>query len=480
MPPLPVALTIETALPRLSPAGRAAINTLAAARGPIPKVDEMATRLGLQSRYQVARLLRREGLPSFSELTDWMCLLSFLWQAESSSRPLLQLVQSAGMDPATCYRRCKRTLGVPWSVARRRGFAWALVRFLKRCGSPSRHPLPAVPSPAPPGGSRGLPIGRPGDGPAIIGLGRQGPALRRDSRQAGGFNGRHPRGTLAARLSLHNAPTDVAVAPTGAVFATRAYAARVERLDLAGLKPVASVPVGCNPTRLALDRSGRRAYVSNQFSDSISVIDVLTNRCIDTIPVQGNPAPVVLSADERTLFVTTNADRLYAIDVAAKRVVASIPLPATSHHLTLHPSAARLYVATRAAGTVIEIDTRTWQHARTFAVGGQTQALAVSADGAELYIANETGGLDVVDLEGGTFAASLQLQGRAYGLALSPDNGQLYVGLVSSGRVQVVDRESLRVIRSIVIGGLPRGIVFSPLGDTALVANEAGWVDVIT
>jgi len=318
---------------------------------------------------------------------------------------------------------------------------------------------------------------RPG-WPAVIGLGRQGPALPpvRPSPPGSG----HPQGFLAATLPLRDAPTDIAVSPAGAVLATRAYAASVERLDLPRLKSVASVPVGCNPVRLVFDRSGRRAYVSNQLSDSISVIDVAANRRVDDIPVQGWPAPVVLSLDARTLFVTTNADHLYAIHMTTKRVAAAIPLPATSHHLTMHPSGKLLYVATRAAGTVLEIDATTFQLLRTFPVGGQTQSLAVSADGTELYVADEAGGLDVLDLRRGTQAAAVRLDGRAYGLALSRDNRHLYVGLVSRERVQVVDRESLRVVRTIPTGGVPREITFSPSGKTALIANEAGWIDVVT
>ena len=474
MPPLPLALTLEAVLPRLSPRGRAVINLLVITRGVFGGADEMATRIGVTSRFRLGRLLRREGLPPFGELADWTCLLQLLSEAERKRAPLLRLARLTGLEPATCYRRCKRLLGVPWRVARARGFAWALVRFLRRCRRPlhttaSETRLPSSPPPLPGHG----PVA-----PAVIGLGRRGPALPLPGPAPLGSG--HPQGLLAATLRLRDAPTDIAVSAGGAVLATRAYAASVERLDLPRLTSVASVPVGCNPVRLVFDRSGRRAYVSNQMSDSISVIDVATNRRVDDIAVRGWPAPVLISPDERTLFVTTNADNLYAIQLATKRVVAVIPLPATSHHLTLHPSGKVLYVATRAAGTVMEIDATTFQILRTFPVGGQTQALAVSADGTELYVADEAGGLDVLDLRRGMQAAAVRLDGRAYGLALSRDNRQLYVGLVTSEKVQVVDRESLRVVRTIPTGGVPREITFSPSGKTALIANEAGWIDVVT
>src|SRR3989442_628423 len=408
MPPVPLALTLEAVLPRLSPQGRGVINLLVITRGVFAGADEMATRIGVTSRFRLGRLLRREGLPPFGELADWTCLLQLLSEAEVKRAPLLRLARLAGLEPATCYRRCKRLLGVPWMVARARGFPWALVRFLRRCRRPPQaavEPRPAVPPPPVPSHPPGV--------PAVIGLGRRGPALP-SLRPAPRGSG-HPLGSLAATLRLRDAPTDIVVSAGGAVLATRAYAASVERLDLPRLKSVASVPVGCNSVRLAFDRSGRRAYVSNQMSDSISVIDVATNRRVDDIAVRGWPAPVVISPDERTLFVTTNADSLYAIQLATKRVVAAIPLPAASHHLTMHPSGKLLYVATRAAGTVMEIDATTFQILRTFPVGGQTQGLAVSADGTELYVADEAGGLDVLDLMRGMQAAAVRPDGRPYG-----------------------------------------------------------------
>ncbi len=284
---------------------------------------------------------------------------------------------------------------------------------------------------------------------------------------------------MATSLPLDHRPYDVAITRYGFAYIVRADAASVERLDLRLRKVVASIPVGCNPTRVVCDRGGRRAYVTNQFSESISVIDVATNRRIDEIAVNGWPAPVLIGPDERTLYVTTTTDHLYAINLQTRRVTAAIPLPATSHHMALHPSGKRLYVATRTAGSVMEISLPMHEVLRTFAIGGQPQGIAVAADGSELYVANEKGGLDVVHLGTGVQTASVKIGGSVFGLALSPDGAQLYAGLVAAERVQVVDRTTLRVVRTIPTGGIPREIVFDPGGKTAVIANEAGWVTVV-
>ena len=476
MPPLPLVLSMHAVLPWLSTRGRAVINTIASFGVRAPPAERLATILGLENRFQLARLLRREGLPAVGELADWASLLHLLLEYESSGKALVPLARHAGIEPATCYRRYQRMLGVTWTEARKNGFGWALTKFAECARRPQR-PRVEVPrraAPVPPSRSTAVPSTV---GPAIVGVRTMRPGMRLPAPPTA--NGIHPQGGATTTLRLGARPYDVAITRDGFAYVVRADAAAVERLDLRLRKVVASIPVGCNPTRVVFDRRGLRAYVSNQFSESISVIDVATNRRINEIAVNGWPAPVLIGPDERTLYVSTTWDHLYAISLLTGRVTAAIPLPATSHHLAVHPGGKRLYVATRTAGTVMEIALPTHEVLRTFKLGGQPQGVAVAADGSELYVANEKGGLDVVHLRTGVQTASVKIGGSAFGLALSPDGAQLYASLVAAERVQVIDRATLKVVRTIPTGGIPREVVIDPGGSTAVIANEAGWVTVV-
>ena len=91
-----------------------------AARGMVSNADTVAKRIGLQNRFQLARLLRREALPPLRELGDWICILQLLWEADVGRTPLLRLARVAGLEPATCYRRCRRTLHALRRSLRRR------------------------------------------------------------------------------------------------------------------------------------------------------------------------------------------------------------------------------------------------------------------------------------------------------------------------------------------------------------------------
>lgn len=459
MPPLPLALTFRALLPGLSPLTDAVVGALVAANGEAINAQAMTRRVGLQSRFQLNRRLRQDGLPGFGELADWISVLALMWHAEASGESLLSVATKAGVEPATCYRRCRRTLGVAWRVARGRGFAWGLTLFLKRC---ARHP----PRSHPPTLTSFRPY-------------RMGALDSREAsprRSDGGL--RHPQGVLAFRIPVSDAPTDVVADHAGAIYATRAYAASVATIDLELRRSTGSIPVGSNPTRLCIGPGGL-LFVTNQFGDSISVIDRQSHDHLVDIPVPGDPAPLTVSPDGRTLYVATNHDRLYAVSVVTRRIIRDLPLPATSHHLTMHPRAVSLFVSTRTAGTIIEVSLPALRPRRTFETGGQPQALVVARDGSELFVADEAGAVHVVNLERGSLAATLHLAGGAYGMDLTPDGDHLYVAMPAEGLVHVFDRITRRMVGTIVTQGCPRHTAFTAQGGTGLIVNEAGWIDVI-
>ncbi|MGZ8392182.1 MAG: YncE family protein [Gemmatimonadales bacterium] len=67
----------------------------------------------------------------------------------------------------------------------------------------------------------------------------------------------------------------------------------------------------------------------------------------------------------------------------------------------------------------------------------------------------------------------------AFAMAVSPDWRQLYITSSLGGAVYLIDRKTGARLRTVATGGSPRRIAFTSDGSTAVVANEAGWVDFI-
>src|SRR5467141_1808269 len=129
MPPLPLAKILNVALPSLSGEARAVVDVLACKNGLLPAAGDVATFVGLRTRHQVARTLRRASLPPLEELAGWTRLFYWVLQSEQTGASLLALARESHIEPATCYRLVRRLMGQPWSHVRRGGIAGAILRF---------------------------------------------------------------------------------------------------------------------------------------------------------------------------------------------------------------------------------------------------------------------------------------------------------------------------------------------------------------
>ena len=463
MPPLQLANILHTALPDVCSATRAVISTLVCRNGHAPPAGEVAAWVGLKNRYQMARMLRHDGLPPFEQLAGWTRVLYWIHEAESTGASLLHLARHDHLDPAAAYRLVRRTTGMRWSELRRAGLATVLLRFRDRCKTPTNgwH-------------ARGTTVGK--GNRAILRLWSTHTAADRGAAPAAP---RHPSGIQAGRLAMSGEPFDVAFYQTRLAVVTRTHAAAVDYVALDPARVVASMSAGCVPTRIACAPAGDWAYVTNQFSEEIGVLDLAAGRRSKGIRVPGHPLGALLAPDGHTLYVTTNVDRLFRIWLPTDTVVASTAVPQICAHLALHPSGHRLYLPTWRAGEVLELDARTLRANRSFTVGGRVQDVVVSADGLNLYAANEAGWLDVIHLPSGRREHTIPLGASPFGLALSPDQARLYVGLFDAGRLCILDARSLRVVAALDLGGRPRRMAIDPSGATLLIANEAGWVDII-
>lgn len=279
----------------------------------------------------------------------------------------------------------------------------------------------------------------------------------------------HPIGTSVMPVTVPG-PAGVAVSPAGVVYVTRADG-MLSRADLPATTFETTVTVGQVPTDVAFDPSGARAYVTNQWSQQVGIVDVATNTQVDVIPVPGDPFRVVVTPDGQRLYVTTNVGELLAIELPSKTIRVTYTLGSASNGVAFHPNGILLY-GTTMGGLVFEINTAT-DSARALVTTGTLQDIAVSRDGAELYIAKENGNLEVRNAPTGGLITEIPAAAGAFGLRLSPDGRQLYAGIVFGGVVRVIDRATRGVIRSIPVDD-PRRIAFDRYGTTAVIASQAG------
>ena len=174
------------------------------------------------------------------------------------------------------------------------------------------------------------------------------------------------------------------------------------------------------------------AYVPNEESGTVSVIDVATDKTVGEFRAGKKPRGIAISPDGKTLYIsdqTSNA--LLVVDTARREVVRSI------------------------------------------ALGESPEGIDLSRDGRWLAAAIEEANLVVlVETSTGVLTARIPTSGKNPEHAVfSPDGRWIYVSAEDAAQVDVIDVSARRQVESIQVGRRPRGIGFTPDGWPTLPAN---------
>ena len=129
----------------------------------------------------------------------------------------------------------------------------------------------------------------------------------------------------------------------------------ITHVDLDRLQVTGTLDVGLHPTAIAWDEPGRRLYVANANSDSVSVVDTEASRVVTTIPLEPfglkqkgvAPTALALARDGATLFVALGGlNAVAVVDTQTRAMRGLIPTAWYPNHLAISPDGARLGIAT--------------------------------------------------------------------------------------------------------------------------------------
>lgn len=129
-------------------------------------------------------------------------------------------------------------------------------------------------------------------------------------------------------------------------------------LDARTLKPGKAVITAPGAFGVAVDAPRREVWVTNQTSNSVSVVSQDTLKVVATIAVGKGPALLVASPDGRTIYVADQlGNTVSVIDAASRRVRATIPVASQPHGPDVTPDGRYLYVASIGGNAVTIIRT---------------------------------------------------------------------------------------------------------------------------
>ncbi|HEY2510703.1 MAG TPA: beta-propeller fold lactonase family protein [Polyangiaceae bacterium] len=209
---------------------------------------------------------------------------------------------------------------------------------------------------------------------------------------------------------------------------------------------------GCRHRHGAARPPGPRAFVSNEASGDVSIVDLATRRVVATTPVGKRPRGVQKSPDGKFIYVALSGSV-----PAGPNVKGPVPPP------------------DRSADAIGVLDARTGALVGKLPSGPDPEQFSLSKDGTKLYVSNEDAAqLSRVDVATKTIDKSLSVGEEPEGVTTSPDGRWIYVTCESSNRIEVVDAGSFTVVKELTVPARPRSVGFLPDTSKAYVTSELG------
>lgn len=289
----------------------------------------------------------------------------------------------------------------------------------------------------------------------------------------------HPAGNAVSPAPLVGArPFGVAISSKDVVLVGRQDVPFLQRTSLPSLGFSDSVRVGVDPDDIAFNSTGTRAYVTNLAGQTLSIIDVTAGATIDSITFNTGPVRVLVAPNDQIIFVSTTNGIVSAISLATKTAVHQWVLGGVPNGLALTRNGATLYMSTM-SGKLYKANSNATGTIDSVAIPGTAQDVALTPQENEVFVANETGTLEVHNATTLVLVDTVKGAAGAFGLKATPDGVQLYATYPGSGTIRIIDRSSRTVLTTLPVTGTPRRIAFGQSGATAVIPNEAGFVTVI-
>ncbi|MCZ6688325.1 MAG: hypothetical protein O7H41_01855 [Planctomycetota bacterium] len=229
---------------------------------------------------------------------------------------------------------------------------------------------------------------------------------------------------------------------------------------------------------VVLDPQGRWAATATGCPGQVIVVDLLGLKEGGRIPLPAYPRSMVAAPSGDRVFVSLRSRRGVAEltinpDLSGGSVTRILVPGQAEGKMSIHPTEDHLYLA-QETGQIQVIDASSGNLVRTLS-GPPPASLDITADGSHLLVVSDTGGLAAVPVDGGPS----QDTGLAGGLdiAVSPDGGEAY--FLGPDSVQVLETAGFSVteIRTFATPG--RAVAAGARAGRAVVLDEGGHLFVL-
>jgi YVTN family beta-propeller protein len=279
-------------------------------------------------------------------------------------------------------------------------------------------------------------------------------------------------------------------APPAKVYVANSAGNDLHVIDPATNKVVKRVEVGPQPHGLAATADGRRMFLTIENGDGeegeLVWFDPATDSVMRRLKVGPRPNQLAVTPDGSIAYVPCDDASWWVIDTAKAAVVKKIPTGGRPHNTLCSPDGKRMYLGPKGSYHVLIADVSEHKLIGEISLSDAPRPIVLSKDGKRLYCNVDTLiGFEVADtekrkvlhrVEAEVPAELLRKASRSHGIALTPDEKELWMCDVFHDRTYVFDvtTEPPQQTATIEMKGGGYWMCFSPDGKRCYISERIG------
>ena len=233
--------------------------------------------------------------------------------------------------------------------------------------------------------------------------------------------------------------------------------------------------------------AGEKAYVANEVSGNVSIIDLAKGAVEKVVPEEGTFGKkiqkVIVDNQGKYLYVAdAKGNAVVVYDLAANAIKARLAVGESPEGMDISPVGDELAVCLEEEHAVAFVNLNTLKIDHKIKTSGRNpEHCLYSPDKKFLFASNEeTNDVDVIDLTNKKSIALIKTGGHPRGMGFLKDGKTLYVAKETANQVDVIDASTKKIISTIPVGARSNGVAISPDSTKVYISNGGdGTVSVI-
>jgi YVTN family beta-propeller protein len=238
---------------------------------------------------------------------------------------------------------------------------------------------------------------------------------------------------------------------TNKLYVANQFSNTISVIDIEKSIVEKNIDVGNSPYDVDVNPFSNRIYSSNRDSNSISVIDGFTNNELTAIPVGKSPLGIGINLATSWIYVANfNSGTITVIDAIDNHIIKSLKFATLPYDIVINPHTNKVYVTYLGKNSVLVLDGSNNTLISTIPVGSKPSALAINTQTNTIYVSNFlNNSVSVINGTSNKLETNIKVKDNPVGIAVNPRTNKIYVNNLVDNSVSVINGETNKVIENI-------------------------------